>query len=95
RWCRWLVLVDWCCAARVVADYRVGGGGLGVAAGILAEKNGGAGKCCRCFTHIHVLGDGAQMLGFSCLNGKVNCKVTPPDGDIVSVLRPTENVLLG
>nr|GEU50803.1 Avr9 elicitor response protein [Tanacetum cinerariifolium] len=52
-------------------------------------------------THIHVLGDSAQMLGFSCLNGPtenilrgwINCKVTHPDVDIVSVLRPSENVL--
>nr|GEV13607.1 zinc finger, CCHC-type [Tanacetum cinerariifolium] len=44
-------------------------------------------------SHIHVLGDGAQMLGFSCLNGKD--PVTRPAVDIVSVLRPTESVLRG
>nr|GEY99387.1 hypothetical protein [Tanacetum cinerariifolium] len=38
RWWRWLVLVDWCCTKRVVADYGVGGGGFGVAAGVLARK---------------------------------------------------------
>ncbi|GJR62691.1 hypothetical protein Tco_1504853 [Tanacetum coccineum] len=60
-----------------------------------------------CCTHIHVLGDGAQMLGFPCLNRgddeknllgwrsmeNVNFEVTRPGTDIVSVLRPTENVL--
>nr|GEU67214.1 hypothetical protein [Tanacetum cinerariifolium] len=43
--------------------------------------------------HIHVLGDGAQMLGFPCLNGKD--PVIRPAADIVPVLRPTESVLRG
>ncbi|GKC70153.1 hypothetical protein Tco_1116036 [Tanacetum coccineum] len=46
-------------------------------------------------THIHVLGDGAQMVGFPCLNGKDLEKVTHPDANIIFVSRQTGNVLRG
>nr|GEV23683.1 wall-associated receptor kinase 5-like [Tanacetum cinerariifolium] len=45
------------------------------------------------YSHILVLGDGAQMLGFLCLNGKD--PVAHPAANIVSIFRPTENVLCG